>query len=154
MMKICRMQVTGVRFFLGTAKNEQGDVSGSDDDDEDEKSENKDTSKSLRAASTAFRHGKKTKKRQKQLETAKKEAHKEKTTKKDKQRQQCNLAALHLLYDPQALADRVFSLLDGKRNERYTLKLLFMALIAKLIGETNTKSKPFFECIEATIPLS
>lgn len=119
-----------MRFFLRTAEEEEG----LDSDSEDEEEHPTKDPKSVKEAISAFRHGKKTKKRQKMMANAKKADGRKKKLKKGVSRKECNLEALRFLYDPQALADRLFALLDGKKNERFALRLLRMALLARLIG--------------------
>ncbi|KAI6186232.1 Protein SDA1 [Aphelenchoides besseyi] len=139
--KTAKIQVTAIRFFLGTANDEKGIESDSDDDEEDDQAEK---SRTIKEAATAFRHGKKTKKRQKQLEEAKKAITKQKKSKKEKVSQHCNLEAMRLLFDPQSLTDRLYGLLDGKRNERFALRILLMGLIARLIGVHQLQTLGFY----------
>ncbi|KAI6207246.1 Protein SDA1 [Aphelenchoides fujianensis] len=119
-------------------------VQGIESDSEDEDENPADKSKSIKEAMTAFRHAKKTKKRQKQLEDAKKAISKQKKSKKEKIRQHCNLEAMRLLFDPQTLADRLYGMLDGRKNERFALRLLIMGLTARLIGVHQLQTLGFY----------
>lgn len=120
-----------MRFFLRTANEEEG----IDSDTEDENEHPVDDPKTVKEVVSAFRHGKKTKKRQKMMANAKKADNRKRKIKKGTSRKECNLEAIRLLYDPQSLADRLFALLNGKKNERFALRLLRMALLARLIGQ-------------------
>lgn len=126
-----------MRFFLRTANEEDGIDSDTEDEDEHPTKE----PKSVKEAMTAFRHAKKTKKRRKMLENAKKAEKRQKKIKKGTSRKECNLEAIRLLYDPQSIADRLFGLLDGKKNERFALRLLRIALLARLIGRLEFLKK-------------
>ncbi|CAD5223396.1 unnamed protein product [Bursaphelenchus okinawaensis] len=128
--KHTKIQVTAMRFFLGSSEQENGEGSDSDMDSEEEGEDKK----TIKEVMTAFRHTKKTKKRAKQLEDAKKAINKEKKKKKEKNRKNCNLEAMRMLYDPQTLCERLFAALESKKNERYVVRLLYMALVARLIG--------------------
>ncbi|CAD5232524.1 unnamed protein product [Bursaphelenchus xylophilus] len=138
--KNTKIQVTAMRFFLGSSEQENGEGSESDSESDNEK----DDHKTLKEVATAFRHTKKTKKRAKQLEEAKKAINKDKKKKKDKNRKNCNLEAMRMIYDPQTLCDRLFSVLEGKKNERYTVRLLYMALVARLIGVHQLQTLGFY----------
>lgn len=119
-----------MRFFLRTANEEEG----IDSDTEDEEEHPTNDPKTVKEVMSAFRHTKKTKKRQRMMDNAKKAETRKKKLKKGTSRKECNLEAIRLLHDPQSLADRLFVLLDGKKNERFALRLLRMALLARLIG--------------------
>lgn len=119
-----------MRFLLRTTNEEEG----VDSDTEDEEEHTTGEQKSVKEAINAFRHAKKTKKRRKMLENAKKDEKRQRKQKKKMSRKECNLEAIRMIYDPQSLSDRLFGLLDGKKNERFALRLLRMALLARLIG--------------------
>uniref|UniRef100_A0A1I7ZEB1 Protein SDA1 n=1 Tax=Steinernema glaseri TaxID=37863 RepID=A0A1I7ZEB1_9BILA len=129
--KVVKLQVTSLKFFLGSQKDEQGLEEDSDDDEEGGKQEDP---KSLKEITTAFRHSKKTKKKVKQFEEAKKALTKEKKKKKDSNAKLCNLAAIQLLYDAQQFIDRLYGMLEGKKNEKFEVRMLQMALCARVIG--------------------
>jgi hypothetical protein len=113
----------------------------SDSDDEEHPTKEP---KSVKEAMTAFRHAKKTKKRRKMLEDVKKAATRKKKLKKGTSQKQCNLEAIRLLHDPQSVADRLFGLLEAKKNERFALRLLQMALVARLIGVHQLQTLGFY----------
>ncbi|PSN30739.1 Protein SDA1 [Blattella germanica] len=79
----------------------------------------------------ANRVNKKTRKREKQLKKAKQLVKKSK--KKKGATPAFNFSALHLLHDPQGLADKLFQKLE-KRNERFEVKLMILDVISRLIG--------------------
>jgi len=84
----------------------------------------------------AFRVGKKTKKRQKQFEKAKKSISKEKKSKKDGRSKECNLLAIQSLFDPQEFADRLFGMLEQKKVEKFEVRFVFHLTRASASGST------------------
>lgn len=117
--KTTKVMVAALKFFLGT-----------DEDDEDSDS-NSDNEPDLKAAIMANRVTKKTKKRAKQLENVKKLYKKSKNKKKNAPT--FNFSAIHLIQNPQGMAEELFKQLqDG--NERFEVKLLHLDVISRLIG--------------------
>ncbi|CAI4223660.1 unnamed protein product [Auanema sp. JU1783] len=127
--KIPKIQVTAMKFFLGSKKDEDGDSDESDD--EEEKQED---SKTLKEVMTAFRHGKKTRKRENDLEKAKKAISKKAKAKKEGRSRECNLYAIQCLFDPQEFVDKLFSSLEGKKVDKFEVRLFRVALCARIIG--------------------
>ncbi|XP_068222949.1 protein SDA1 homolog [Palaemon carinicauda] len=125
--KVTKIMVAAIKFFVGKDDDGEGEgnKSDSDSDDEDEQS-------ALKAAVMAYRVNKKTKKRkQKKMQKVKnivKKNQKDKTTKIN-----MDFSALHLIHDPQDMAERLYRKLEGM-NERFEVKLLTMNLISRLIG--------------------
>ncbi|KAK7086656.1 Protein SDA1 [Halocaridina rubra] len=123
--KVTKIMVTALKFFIGKDEEEEGNNSESDSESEGEQV-------ALRAAVMAYRVNKKTKKRkQKRLDKAKafvKKSKKEKTTKVN-----MDFSAIHLIHDPQDMAERLYKRLE-KMNERFEVKLMMMNLISRLIG--------------------
>jgi protein SDA1 len=121
--KITKVMVASIKFFLGT-----------DEDDEDGDSDNSDSDNNtpdLKGAMMANRVSKKTKKRAKQLENVKKLY--KKSQNKKKKAPSFNFSAIHLIHNPQGMAEDLFKQLqDG--NERFEVKLLHLDLISRLIG--------------------
>uniref|UniRef100_A0A914KGD3 Protein SDA1 n=1 Tax=Meloidogyne incognita TaxID=6306 RepID=A0A914KGD3_MELIC len=143
--KLQRIQISAMRFFLGSSKNEQGEEEESDSSDDSE-IDNK--NKPLKELMQQHKYTKKTRKRKKQLEEAKKKIQKEKkaTKRGDKlTRSQCNLEAIRSIYDPQKFADKLFGLLVGhKRNEKYVVRLLQISLCARVIGIHKLQTLGFY----------
>ncbi|TKR70367.1 hypothetical protein L596_022404 [Steinernema carpocapsae] len=139
--KIVKIQVTSLKFFLGSQKDEQG---LDDDSDSDEETGGKQDPKSAKDLISAFRHSKKTKKKTKEFESAKKALHKEKKKKKDTNAKLCNLAAIQLLYDAQQFIDRLYGMLEGKKNEKFEVRILQMALCARIIGIHKLQTLGFY----------
>ena len=124
--KVTKIMVAAVKFFVGKDdEEEEGDKSDSDSDDDDDQA-------ALKATVMAYRVNKKTKKRkQKKMQKAKnivKKSQKSKTAKVN-----MDFSALHLIHDPQDMAERLYKKLEGM-NERFEVKLLTMNLISRLIG--------------------
>ncbi|XP_070500478.1 protein SDA1 homolog [Chironomus tepperi] len=118
--KITKVLVASLKFFLGT-----------DEDDENSGSESDDNEPDLKAAVMANRVSKKTKKRTKQLENVKKLY--KKSQNKKKKAPNFNFSAIHLINNPQGMAEDLFKQLqDG--NERFEVKLLHLDVISRLIG--------------------
>lgn len=118
--KIIKVMVASLKFFLGKDEEEESDESGSDDNEPD-----------LKAAIMANRVSKKTKKRSKQLDNAKKLY--KKSQNKKKKAPTFNFSAIHLINNPQGMAEDLFKQLqDG--NERFEVKLLHLDVISRLIG--------------------
>jgi len=116
--KVTKIMVTAIKFFLGS------------DEDEDEEENEEDDIPTLKSVAIANKVNKKTKKREKMLQNIKK-AHKKKK-KKDKA-PQFNFSALHLIHDPQDLAEKLFKKLEGL-NEKFEVKLMLLELVSRLIG--------------------
>lgn len=95
----------------------------------------------------AFRATKKTRKKKKDFEKAKKMLQKDKKSKKEHGGKFCNLAAIQYIYDPQTFADRLFAQLDGKKNEKFETRLLCMALCARMIGIHKLQTLSFYSYI-------
>jgi protein SDA1 len=117
--KITKVMVAALKFFLGT--DEEDENSDSDSDAEPD----------LKGAMMTNKVNKKTKKRSKQLETVKKLY--KKSMNKKKKAPTFNFSAIHLIHNPQGMAEDLFKQLqDG--NERFEVKLLHLDVISRLIG--------------------
>jgi protein SDA1 len=117
--KTTKVMVAALKFFLGTDEDEENSDSDSDEIPD------------LKAAILANRVTKKTKKRQKQLDNVKKLY--KKSQNKKKKPATFNFSAIHLIHNPQGMAEDLFKQLqDG--NERFEVKLLHLDVISRLIG--------------------
>lgn len=123
---VVKNMVTALKFFLGA--DDDGDDGNSSDSDDD--ADPAVTSKDIKGASMANRVNKKTAKRVKQVQRLQKAMKKQ--SKKEK-KVSVNFSALHLIYDPQRMAEKLFNLLQ-KSNERFEVKLMLMSLISRLVG--------------------
>ncbi|XP_050711653.1 protein SDA1 homolog [Eriocheir sinensis] len=126
--KVTKIMVAAIKFFVGRDEEEEGGggESGSDSD-----SDNEEEKKSVKATMMALKVNKKTKKKQKKLDKVKaavKKSHKDKKTKAS-----YDFSALHLVHDPQSVAERLYRRLE-KMNERFEVKLMTMNFISRLIG--------------------
>lgn len=118
--KVTKVMVAAIKFFLGRDEDEESSDSDSDNNEPD-----------LKSAIMANRVNKKTKKRSKQLENVKKLV--KKSQNKKKKAPSFNFSAIHLIHNPQGMAEDLFKQLqDG--NERFEVKLLHLDLISRLIG--------------------
>lgn len=115
---------TALKFFLG---NDEGE-SVSDDENE---SDDEDNMPSASDVALANRVNKKSRKRKKLLERTKQVIKKYK--KKTHATESFNFSAIHLLNDPQTLAENLFKMLETF-NERFELKLCLINFISRLIG--------------------
>lgn len=124
--KITKIMVAAMKFFVG-----KDDEDGEKNDDSDS-SEDEGEQAALKATVMAYRVNKKTKKRkQKKMEKVKnivRKTQKKKTTKTN-----IDFSALHLIHDPQDMAERLYKKLE-KMNERFEVKLMTMNLVSRLIG--------------------
>lgn len=117
--KITKVMVAALKFFLGTDEDEENSDSDSDNEPD------------LKGAMMTNKVNKKTKKRTKQLETVKKLY--KKSMNKKKKAPTFNFSAIHLIHNPQGMAEDLFrQLQDG--NERFEVKLLHLDVISRLIG--------------------
>lgn len=119
--KVTKVLVASLKFFLGRDPDEKG----SDD------SENSDNEPDLKSAMLATRVNKKTKKRQKHLDLVKKQVTKIK--KKKKAVDAFNFSGIHLIHNPQGMAEALFKQLQSQ-NERFEVKLMHLDIISRLIG--------------------
>ncbi|KAH8277739.1 hypothetical protein KR018_004434 [Drosophila ironensis] len=117
--KVTKVLVTSLKFFLGHDE---------EDEDSDTESENE---VDLKGALMANRVNKKTKKRQKQLAQIKKQA--VKAQKKKKNAPAFNFSGIHLVHNPQGMAEGLFKQLQAS-NERFEVKLMHLDVISRLIG--------------------
>ncbi|XP_013104902.2 protein SDA1 homolog [Stomoxys calcitrans] len=118
--KLTKVLVASLKFFLGHDEEEKG----SDDSDSDKEVD-------LKGALIQSRVNKKTKKRKKQLEQIKKQA--VKAQKKKKNAPSFNFSAIHLIHNPQGMAEGLFKQLQNN-NERFEVKLMHLDVISRLIG--------------------
>lgn len=109
-----------MKFFLGH-DDEGKDSDASESDDEVD----------LKGALMQNRVNKKTKKRKKQLEQIKKQA--VKVQKKKKNAPAFNFSGIHLIHNPQGMAEGLFKQLQAG-NERFEVKLMHLDVISRLIG--------------------
>ena len=140
--KSSRIQIVAMRFFLGSLKDEDGDETENDDTDTDDGK--KEEQKTLKEVTLAYRFAKKTKKRQKAFEKTKKALTKEEKAKKESRSKYCNLEAMQMLFDPQTFIDRVFGLLESKKNEKFVIRLQQIALCARVIGVHRLQTLGFY----------
>ncbi|XP_017066221.1 protein SDA1 homolog [Drosophila eugracilis] len=117
--KVTKVLVTSLKFFLGHDE---------EDEEEDSDSENE---VDLKGALMANRVNKKTKKRTKQLAQIKKQAIK--AQKKKKNAPAFNFSGIHLVHNPQGMAEGLFKQLQAT-NERFEVKLMHLDVISRLIG--------------------
>ncbi|XP_017147528.1 protein SDA1 homolog [Drosophila miranda] len=117
--KVTKVLVTSLKFFLGH-----------DDEDEEEDTESE-NEVDLKGALLANRVSKKTKKGQKQLQKIKKQA--VKAQKKKKNAPAFNFSGIHLVHNPQGMAEGLFKQLQAT-NERFEVKLMHLDVISRLIG--------------------
>ncbi|CAF1438211.1 unnamed protein product [Rotaria sordida] len=120
-VKMALVQVAALNFFLCNNQNKDKEKDSDSDDDE------KLTKKEILLG---HRVGKKSAKRKKKAERALRTLEKQK---KKKKVEIFDYSALHLLYDPQDFAERLFRQLETS-NERFEVKLLHQDLLSRLIG--------------------
>lgn len=117
--KVTKVMVASLKFFLGRDPDEKD----SDDEDEDEPD--------LKAAIMQNKVNKKTRKGQKQLMNVKRQVNKSK--KKKNKAVSFNFSGVHLVHNPQGMAENLFKQLHSQ-NERFEVKLMHLDVISRLIG--------------------
>ena len=125
--KITKVMVASLKFFVGT----DPDVNPSDDDDSES-----DAEPNMKKVTKSTKVNKKSLKRENKLKIAKKRAAnaaKKKAKDKSARGPQFNFSALHLIHDPQGLAEKLFQQLQ-KNNDRFEIKLMTLDVISRLIG--------------------
>ncbi|GMS79833.1 hypothetical protein PENTCL1PPCAC_2008, partial [Pristionchus entomophagus] len=138
--KIPKIQVAAIKFFIGSKSDEDGEEELSDDDENGGEEEGK----TLKEVMNAFRYAKKTKKRERDLEKAKKTINKKKKAKKESRGKECNLLAVQSLYDPQEFGDRLFKMLESTKVEKFEVRLFRLALLARIIGIHRLQTLQFY----------
>jgi len=118
--KITKVMVASLKFFLGKDPEEK-DSDNSDSEDEINPKE----------VMMANKFNKKTRKREKQLEKVKKLA--SKAQKKKSKAPLFNFSALHLVHDPQGMAEKLFKQLETT-TKRFEVKLMTLDVISRLVG--------------------
>ena len=117
-----------VRFFLGHTEKSVEQDSSSDSDD------NVGINTRIKQMKLSHRVGVKSKKRAKQLDrNIDNLKRKNERKQKEKLPPGINIAALNMVYDPQAFAEKLFAKLE-KCNDRLEVRLLLLELISHLIG--------------------
>lgn len=117
--KITKVMVASLKFFLGK--------------DEDDKSDNSDSDEDIdpKEVMMANKVNKKSRKRDKNLAKVKKMA--AKAYKKKSKSESFNFSALHLIHDPQGMAEKLFHQLETT-TKRFEVKLITLDVISRLIG--------------------
>ncbi|KAJ8925114.1 hypothetical protein NQ315_001296 [Exocentrus adspersus] len=118
--KISKVMVASLKFFLGKDPDEKQ----SDESDSDNEIDPKEVM-------MANKVNKKTRKREKKLTKVKKLA--SKAYKKKSKAPVFNFSALHLIHDPQGMAEKLFKQLESS-NKRFEVKLMTLDVISRLIG--------------------
>lgn len=117
---VTKVMVASLKFFLGTDPNDKG----SDDSDSDNEPD-------LKQAIMQNKVNKKTRKGQKQLDSIKRAVTKAK--KKKTKAVTFNFSGVHLVHNPQGMAENLFKQLQSQ-NERFEVKLMHLDVISRLIG--------------------
>lgn len=118
--------------------------------------------RSLRNEVTStLKYSKKSRKKIKDLEKVKKALGKEQKVTKENRSKFCNLEAMRAIYDPQKFTDRLYALLESKKNEKFVLKLEFLiefciilfrllkiALCARMIGIHQLQTLGFYSYLQ------
>ncbi|KAL3271953.1 hypothetical protein HHI36_022423 [Cryptolaemus montrouzieri] len=117
--KITKVMVASLKFFLGK--------------DEDEKSDNSDSENEIdpKEVMMSNKFNKKSRKREKNLAKVKKLA--AKAYKKKSKGESFNFSALHLIHDPQGMAEKLFHQLETT-TKRFEVKLMTLDVISRLVG--------------------
>uniref|UniRef100_A0A0X3PK40 Protein SDA1 n=1 Tax=Schistocephalus solidus TaxID=70667 RepID=A0A0X3PK40_SCHSO len=123
-----KVYAKAVRFFLGHAEKSTENKDSSDSDD------NGDVNRKIKQLKLGHRVGAKTKKRSKRLERSVENLKRKSERKKqDRGPLGINVPAMHMIYDPQTLTERLLHKLE-RCNDRLEIRLLLLELISHLIG--------------------
>lgn len=117
---VTKVMVASLKFFLGH-----------DDADEKNSDSESDDNANVKSAMLVSRVNKKTKKRQKQLDLVKKKA--VKNMKKKNKAESFNFSGIHLLHNPQGMAEDLFKQLQ-KTTDRFEVRMMHLDVISRLIG--------------------
>lgn len=118
-----KLLMPSLHFFLGS-----DDVDIEEQDSSDDEEERLEAISNLKKNLIANRFNKDTRKRQKLLDKVKKTV---KKNEKEKMVETFNFSAIHLIYDPQSLAEK---LLDYLQKTQFDVKLMLINFISRLIG--------------------
>lgn len=118
--KFTKVMVAALKFFLGSDHDSEKKSDDSDSDNEP----------SAKEVLMANKVNKKTRKREKQLKKVKQLI---KKNQKKKSNTAFSFSALHLVHDPQGLAEKLFQQLE-KTNERFEVKIMVLDVVSRLIG--------------------
>ncbi|XP_053109001.1 protein SDA1 homolog [Hemicordylus capensis] len=118
--KVTKIQVAGLKFFLGKDEDEK----------KDSDSESEDDGPTARDLVVRYSTGRKTTKNKKKLEKAMRVLKKHKKKKKP---EVFNFSAIHLIHDPQDFAEKLLKQLETSK-ERFEVKMMHMDLISRLVG--------------------
>ncbi|XP_066250256.1 protein SDA1 homolog [Euwallacea similis] len=132
--KVTKVMVASLKFFLGKDPEEKD----SDNSDSEEEVDPKEVI-------MANKVNKKTRKRAKELSKVKKLA--AKAYKKKSQAATFNFSAIHLLHDPQGMAEKLFKQIESS-NQRFEVKLMTLDVISRLIGLHNLFLFNFYSYIQ------
>lgn len=133
--------VTALQFFLGTDQVDQDGDNQKDSDDSDSDSENLPSAQEIAMAN---RVNKKTRKRKRLLERSKELL---KRYRKKSRPETFDFSAIHLLNDPQGMAENLFKMLESF-NERFEIKLLLINLISRLVGIHELQLLNFYSYLQ------
>lgn len=131
-----KVQASAVRFFLGDLHAAEAGAAGSDDEDSDAPAEVPDVGR-LQHQRKVGRKSRSTEKRVKAAQALARRRRKENAQRAlDRQdRETGNMAALHLLHDPQTFAEQLFENLSrGDKRHSLEIKVRLMQLISRVMG--------------------
>lgn len=122
-----KILIASLQFFLGTDEKENDD----DEDSEQEEDKKREALNNLRKSIDSNKWNKSTRKRQKILNRIKKTVKTHEM--KEKKVANFNFSALHMINNPQELAEKLLSNVE-KTSEKFEYKLMMINLISRLIG--------------------
>ncbi|KAM3717337.1 Protein SDA1 [Dirofilaria immitis] len=131
-----RFHIAAIKFFLGCLED--------DDSDNDENENEEEDQKTLKEIVIAYKAAKKTRKKKEKFMKAKKLLNTDRKSKKENAGKLCNLLAIRYIYDAQTFTERLFGLLESRKNEKFETRLLCMALCARMIGTHKLQILSFY----------
>lgn len=124
--RVTKLMVTGLRFFLGRDEEEEKESSSEEEEGREESMAwAKKARKNQRLSNCV---NSKSRKRVKVMRRLEKKMKKQTTP-----TIHSDFSALHLIYDPQGMAEKLLTIVECV-NERFEVKIMLMNLIARLVG--------------------
>ncbi|WFD31792.1 Severe Depolymerization of Actin [Malassezia sp. CBS 17886] len=142
-----KVQASAVRFLLGDLHAAESTVDGSDSEQEDGAAT---SGAGVRKLQHQRKVGKKTKAGERRLKLAEAQARRRRKEHSEKALDQedhdtSNMAAVHLLHDPQDFAERLFENLSrGDKRHALEMKVRLMQLLSRVIGAHRLCVLPYY----------
>ncbi|WFD43886.1 Severe Depolymerization of Actin [Malassezia psittaci] len=141
-----KVQASAVRFFLGDLHAAESSGKNSDEDASEQEAEIPDVSRLQHQRKV----GRKSKAGERRLKLAQAQARRRRKEKSEKElekeeKETSNMAAIHLLHDPQTFADRLYENLSrGDKRHSLEMKVRIIQLLSRVMGTHRVLVLPFY----------